>query len=67
MNEFTPVETHANIEALGHKTVYLHNKWLSYTLNQLKHYLNLRHQSKCYTIHNYLIVIKLTTYQSTGA
>ena len=69
MEEFTPIKTETNIEVLGYKTFfisYVHNKWLSYTLNQLKHYLNLRYQSKM--LHNpHLIAISLTTYQSTGA
>ena len=30
--------------------LYLHNKWLNYTLDQLKHYLNPRYYLKRYTI-----------------
>ena len=70
MDKFIPVETEAKIQALGLKTsfglIYLHNKWLSYTLNQLKHL----HESETSveTLHNpHLLAIKLATYQTTGA
>ena len=69
MDKFIPVETEAKIQALGLKTsfglIYLHNKWLSYTLNQLTLYES---ETSVKTLHNpHLLAIKLATYQITGA
>ena len=41
--------------------IYLHNKWLNYTLNQLKHYIH-ESETSVKTLYNpHLLAIKLAT------